>query len=173
MALFDSTLMLYHVGNSFNFTAGEFFNLATTTASSASSVINLGNARDLGIGPGAEVPKVVVVVGTAVTTGASASQQVNLQFQGSTDSVNWTTYMETGYAATASWAAGSAYRFDVPRRPPGAALPLYYRLDFLTQGLGTASATAISTGTLLSGIVLEWAESAGTLDQYQSGFSVS
>ena len=172
MPLFDSTLLFYHAGTAFNFTAGEFVNLATETAS-ASTVVNLGNPRDLGIGQGAELPQVVVAVGTAVTTGASASQQVNLQFQGSTDSSTWTVYMETGYATTASWAAGAVWTFDVPRRPPGAALPLYYRLNFLTQGLGTASVTAISTGTLLSGIVLSNEENADTLGLYASGFSVS
>ena len=170
--LFDSTLLFFHTGSLYNFTSGEFVNLAGTTANSASSVINLGNARDLGIGPGAEVPKVEVLFGTAVTA-ASASQTYTIQFQGSTDSSTWTTYIETGYATSASFAAGSGYRFDVPRRPPGAALPLYYRLNVVVLGAGASSAVAISTGTILSGIVLEAAESAGTLDQYASGFSVS
>src|SRR4051812_13606315 len=107
MALLDSQLLFWHTGNVYNFTAGEFVSFATflTTASSSSTVINLGNARDLGIGPGQEMPTVDVVVGTAFTS-SSAGLNINLQFQGSTDSSAWTTYMETGAASTASWAAG-------------------------------------------------------------------
>lgn len=170
--LFDSTLLFWHTGNVYNFTAGEFVSLAGQTTS-ASTAINLGNARDLGIGPGEELPMVEVLFGTAITVGGTAGQQVNIQFQGSTNSTLWTTYIETGYQNTASFAAGSGWRFDVPRRPPGAALPLYYQLNVVTQGLGTASVTPISTGTILAGIVIGSAESAGTLDQYAAGYSVA
>ena len=65
MALFDVNLLLFHAGTAYGLTSGEFVNMAGQlgTASSAGSTINLGNARDLGIGPGAEIPQVVVVVG--------------------------------------------------------------------------------------------------------------
>lgn len=168
MALFDVNLLFYHTGNVYSFTSGEYVNLAGTTASSASSVINLGNARDLGIGPGSEIPQVVVSIGTAITS-SSATMTLNVAFQGSTDSVNWTTYMETSAASTASFAAGSAFTFDVPRRTPGASLPLYYRLN-TTVGSSTSS---ISTGTILAGIVLAAAENAGTMAQYPAGFIVA
>jgi len=172
MPLFDSTLLFFHTGNVTNFTSGEFVSLVGMTASSASSVINLGNPRDLGIGPGANIPQVVVLFGTGVTYGASVSQLTNIEFQGSTNSVLWTTYMETGYNATTSLAAGSGFTFDVPRRV-GTPLPLYYQLNVTTQGVGTASATAVSTGTIFAGIVLAASENAGTMAQYASGFSVS
>src|SRR6185503_19143480 len=106
--LFDSTLLFYHTGSVFNLTAGEFVSLVGVTAGSASSVINLGNARDLGIGNGAEVPNVVVSIGTAVTS-SLATMTLNIQFQGSTDSSTWTTYMETGAQTTASFAANSGF----------------------------------------------------------------
>lgn len=167
--LFDSTLLFYHAGSGYNFTAGEFVSLVGATSSSASSTINLGNARDLGIGQGQEDANVVVAVGTAITS-SSSTMLVNFQFQGSTDSVTWTTYMETPAVSTASFAAGNVFNFKVPRRSPGAALPLYYRLN--TNITGTGGVPTISTGTVLAGIVLTPAE-AITLGQYAAGFSVS
>lgn len=168
MALLDVNLLFYHTGSAYALTSSEYVNLAGATASSASSVVNLGNARDLGIGPGANIPQVVVNIGTAVTSSSSATT-LNIQFQGSTDSSNWTTYMETGAATTASFSAGATFTFDVPRRPPGAVLPLYYRLNTL---LGSTT-SSISTGTILAGIVLAGSESAATMGQYPAGFSVS
>ena len=58
----------------------------------------------------------------------------------------------------------------MPSRPPGAALPLYYRLNAAIAG--TAGTPSISTGTILAGIVLESAE-AVTAGQYPAGFTVS
>lgn len=167
--LFDSTLLFYHTGSVFNLTAGEFVSLVGVTAGSASSVINLGNARDLGIGNGAEVPNVVVSIGTAVTS-SLATMTLNIQFQGSTDSSAWTTYMETGAQTTTGFAANSGFAFPVPRRTPGAALPQYYRLNFNVAG--TNGTAGISTGTIFAGIVLDPAE-ALTLGQYPAGFTVA
>lgn len=172
--LFDATLLFWHTGSVYQFTSGEFVNLAGALAGSASlvsSVINLGNARDLGIGPGQEIPQLALNVGTAITS-SCASTLINAQFQGSTDSVNWTTYAESGANSTASYAAGAAVLpIAVPRRPSGVALPLYYRVNMaITGGAGTAG---LSTGTIIGGIVLARADSAGTLDQYPAGFSVA
>ena len=169
--LFDSTLLFFHVGTAFNMSASEGLSLVGATATSTSTVINLGNPRDLGIGDGAENPEVAVFVGTAITS-SCASMLINAQFEGSTDSSTWTVYAESGAASTASYAAGyRVFPLKVPRRPSGAALPLYYRMNLvISGGAGTAG---ISTGTIIGGIVLSSANSAGTLDQYASGFSVS
>lgn len=167
MALFDSTLLFYHAGTAFSFTSGEYVSLVGTTATSTGTVINLGNARDLGIGSGAEIPLVVVSVGTAFTS-SSSGLLVNLQFQGSTNSTLWTTYLETGQSTTASFAAGAGFTFPVPRRPPATSLPLYYQLVVNLPG---AVGPSLSTGTILAGIVLAAAESAGTLGQYPAGYT--
>lgn len=172
--LFDATLLFYHTGSVFNFTAGEFVNLTGALAGSTSlisSVINLGNARDLGIGPGQEIPQLALNIGTAITS-SCASTLINAQFQGSTDSVNWTTYAESGANSTASYGAGvSVLPLAVPRRPSGQPLPLYYRVNLaITGGAGTAG---LSTGSIIGGIVLARADSAGTLDQYPAGFTVA
>lgn len=169
--LFDATLLFFHTGSVFNFTAGEFVSLAGTTANSASAAINLGNARDLGIGPGQEIPQLALSIGTGITS-SCASMLINAQFQGSTDSVHWTTYAETGAQSTASFQAGaSVLPIAVPRRPSGTALPLYYQVNLAVTGTG--GTPTISTGTIIGGIVLARADSAGTLDQYPAGFSVA
>src|SRR5512146_825686 len=142
--LFDSTLLFYHATTAYAFTAGEFVSLVGVTGTSSSSVINLGNARDLGVGQGAEQPTVVAVIGTAVTSSLS-TMSISIAFQGSTDSSTWTNYLQTSTSTTASFAAGNQIAFQVPRRPPGVALPLYYRLNLTVTGNGTAG---ISTGTI-------------------------
>ncbi len=94
--LFDSSLLFFHVGTAYAFTAGEFTSLiGMTSGGSFSNAINLGNPRDLGIGPGEERPNVIVMVGTALTTSEGTSS-VFVNFQGSTDSTTWTTYAQYG-----------------------------------------------------------------------------
>ena len=171
MSLYDSTNMLFHAGTAWNFTAGEFVSLVGATSSTSGTIINLGNARDLGIGSGQEIPQIALTVGVAITS-SSASMLINAQFQGSTNSVLWTTYAETGALSTASFTAGSAIlQIDVPRRPAGAGLPLYYQVNLAITG--GANVASISTGTIIGGIVLARADSADTLGQYAAGFSVS
>jgi hypothetical protein len=175
--LFDSALLFFHAGSGttlvFNFTAGEFVNVAGsgTASACASTVINLGNARDLGIGNGPDTPMVSLTVGTAFTS-SCASTLINAQFQGSTNSTLWTTYAESGAASTASWAVGAQILpINVPRRPTGAGLPLYYRVNLAFTGANAGE--TLSTGTIIGGIVLARADSADTLGMYPAGFSVS
>lgn len=164
----DTNLFFWHSGSVYAFTSGEYVSLATFTTTTGSSVINLGAARDLGIGDG-ERPKVALFVGTGITSG-SASMTLNFQFQGSTDSTNWTTYMETGANTTASYTANTYVSMVVPPRPAGVALPTYYRLQMAVAG--TSGAPTITAGTVLAGIVLEAEENMSGIGQYASGFTV-
>ncbi len=169
--LFDVGLLFLHTGTAFSFSAGEYVSMVGVSTNSASSNINLGHPQDMGIGSGVAVPKIACLIGTAITS-SSAGMVLNIQFQGSSDSVTWTTYNESGTATTASYLANTmAYMVDVPRRPAGVALPQYYRLNLQ---VGPAGGTAsISTGTMLAGIVIDRGESGGdTMGQYPSGFSV-
>ena len=164
--IFDTNLVFY---GSAPYTAGNFFNLAGTTATTTSSVINLQVPEDMGIGDGEAVPKLAIYVGTAVT-GASGGMTINVQFQGSTDSSNWTTYAESGALTTASFVSGGPiFPIDIPKRPAGAALPQYYRLSLGVAANGTASITA---GTIMAGIVIQRADSDNTSGAYPSGFTV-
>lgn len=166
--IFDVNLLFYYSGSNYSFTSGNYVSLAGVTAATASTVINLGNARDLGRGQGEGTPQVAVTVGTGITS-ACTGLAITAAFQGSTDSTNWTTYAETVHTTTASLIAGS-YIFpqSVPRKPSGAANPLYYRMLLTPSGQGS---TAISAGTLIGGIVLDRGENDSGL--YPSGFSVN
>jgi len=151
--------------------ASNFQSLATLTASgTTSTVINMGVKQDMGIGDGVAIPKVAVVVGTGITS-ASAGLRLNWQFQGSTDSTNWTTYAETGANSTASYTAGSyILPIDLPRRPSGVALPQYYRMAMAVTGITNET---ITIGTILGGLVLSRDDAGDTLGQYASGFTVA
>jgi len=151
---------------------------AITTASVASSNVsaldlsggnsNIGNAtrfgEDLGVGDGINVPKIVVSVSTAFATASGAT--LNMQFQGSTDSSSWTTYIESGAVGAAALTKGAAWVFDWPRKAMGAALPRYVRM-YYTLGTGT-----FSSGTVEANVVLNpdgWVQFA---DQYPANYVV-
>ncbi len=166
--IFDVGLLFYHSGSVYAFTAGEFQSLAAVTASTASAVINLGNARDLGRGSGEAIPKIAVIISTGITS-ACTGLRINAQFQGSTDSTNWTTYIESGALTTASFAAGQyVLPQDVPRVPSGVSLPTYYRMNLALTG---NVAETISSGSLMGGIVIDRAENNS--GDYAAGYSVS
>lgn len=168
--LFDTSLLFYHAGSAFAFTSGEYMSLVGITSSSGGLNVNLGNARDLGIGDGEGTPNVAVLVGTGITS-SCGNLRLNAQFQGSTDSKTWTTYMESGPLSTASFVANQwVFRGRVPARPEGVSLPTYYRLNLALTGNG--SAEGISTGTVIGGIVLDRADADDTIGQYPSGFTV-
>src|SRR5690348_17828426 len=168
--LFDINNLFWHTGSVYAFTSGEFASMATVTATTASQVINMGVAQDLGIGDGMAIPKVACLIGTAFTS-SSTGLKLNMAFEGSTDSTNWTTYSETGPFATSSYKAGYwVLPIDVPRRPSGASLPQYYRLNMVFSGTTVES---ISSGTILAGLVLQRSDSDDTLGLYKSGFTVT
>lgn len=156
--------------------------LAVTTSTPSTNVIDLSGGtnfqwgpnsttnggslpfgEDLGIGDGEAMPKVIAYIGTALTTTNSAT--LNIQFQGSTDSSNWTTYVETGTLAASLLTAGAKVAaFDWPHRQIAAALPRYVRLNY-------AVATGVfTTGTISAYIGLQrfdW-----PLGLYPAGFTV-
>lgn len=168
--LFDINTLFWHTGSTYAFTAGEFLSLATVTATTGSTVINMGVAQDLGIGDGEAIPKIAVYIGTGITS-ASTGMRLNFQIQGSTDSTNWTTYAESGALATSSFTTGAyVLPLDLPKRPFGVALPQYYRMNMALTGTG--SAETISAGTIIGGLVLQRSDNADTLGLYPSGFSV-
>lgn len=167
--LFDINTLFWHTGTVFAFTSGEFVSFAGVTATTASSVINMGVAQDMGIGDGEAIPKLAICIGTAFTS-SSSGLRLNFQIQGSTDSSTWTTYAETGALATSSLLANTlVFPIDLPVRPAGAALPQYYRLNAVESGTTVES---ISSGTILAGLVIQRSDSDATLGQYKSGFTV-
>jgi hypothetical protein len=153
---------------------------AITTASAASSNItaydlsggntNIGGpagyrfGADLGVSEGMNKPKIVVSIPTAFTSTNSAT--LNFQFQGSTDSSTWTTYIESGAIAATALTAGAAWVFDWPRKALGAAMPKYVRMYY---ALGTGQMT---TGTIHANVVLNADGWVGIADQYPANYIV-
>jgi hypothetical protein len=150
---------------------------AITTASAASTNItaydesngqtNWGKATfgaDMGVSEGKTKPKIVVSIPTAFTSTNSAT--INFQFQGSTDSSTWTTYIESGALAATVLTAGATWVFDWPRKALGAAMPRYVRM-YYTLGTGQ-----MSTGTINANVVLNADGWVGIADQYPANYTV-
>lgn len=141
---------------------------AITVSRVSTNIIDLVNARDLGVGDqeGA-TPKLLILVGTAFA--AAGAGTLEIQFQGAPDDGTgapgtWTTYASSGALSLAQLAAGNKlFPIDVPHRAPGAALPRFYRLNYV---VATGPMTA---GTIHSAIVLTRQDST----QYPPGVVVS
>lgn len=167
--IFDVNNLFFHTGSAYAFTTGEFVSLVGTTESGlGSTVINQGVARDAGIGD-INPPKVALLIGTGVTT-ANTTATVQFRFQGSTDSSNWTTYVQSDWLTTASLTASSmVFMIDVPPVPAGVSLPQYYRIFIDVDN--TAGTQSISAGTIIGGIVLQRDNSMPPT--YPSNFTVA
>lgn len=120
----------------FTGTAGTVSNdLPTTGTQQSTNIIDLVNARDMGIGDNPAI-KLMCVVRTAFTGGTS----LQVQFQGAPDNGSglpgtYSTYAESAVILEADLTAGRyLLPIDVPRPPPGAALPRFYRLQYVTVG---------------------------------------
>ncbi len=137
-----------------------FSNPTAITATTGSAVIDLsggtnftdGNAtrfgEDLGIGDGVAMPKVAAYIVAAPLTTNSATLQI--AFQGSTDSTNWDTYVETrAIPASAMTVGQKVAAFDWPLVSAGFSLPRYVRLNY------TVATGAFTTGTIFAAITLQ------------------
>lgn len=127
--------------------ANLFDTAAAITATRVSTnVIDLGIARDLGIGNNSL--KLMALITTTMLSAGSST--LNVQIQGSTDNSSYTTMAETGPIAKAQLTAGRRL-FDVgiPRPIPGQARPRYLQLRY---EVGTADFTA---GAVTAALVLD------------------
>jgi len=113
----------------------------TTGTQQSTNVIDLVNARDMGIGDDPAI-KLLCVVKTTFTGGTS----IQVQFQGAPDSGSgtpgtYTTYAESAAVLEADAIAGRyLLPIDVPRPPPGVANPRFLRLQYVTAGTHGAGA---------------------------------
>lgn len=125
-----------------------FDSAAAITAASgtqaSTNVLDLLNARDMGIGDAPSL-KILAQVITAFAGGTS----VVVALQGSTDNTTYTTMLASAALTLGSLTAGSRiFDVDVPRPVPGQAVPRYLRLLYTTVGTHTL-------GTVTAGIVLD------------------
>lgn len=104
--------------------------------------------EDLGIGDGVANPQIAAYVGTPFVTANSATLQ--MQFQGSTDSITWTTYMSAPAYTAANLTAGAKIAMDWPNVPQGVALPRYVRINWKLP-----AGTSFTAGTIFAGVVVQ------------------
>jgi hypothetical protein len=122
--------------------ANLFDTAAAITATAVSTnIIDLTNARDLGVGDDPALDVVVLVTTTMLSAGATT---LTIQFQGSTDNSTYTTMMQSDTLGKAVLTAGTKISFDMPRLSASQARPRYLRLNYVvatgpfTQGAVTS-----------------------------------
>jgi hypothetical protein len=125
-----------------------FDSAAAITAASgtqaSTNVLDLLNARDMGIG---DKPSLKIL--SQVIAAFAGGTSVAVALQGSTDNTTFTTMLASAALTLGSLTAGSRiFDVDVPRPVPGQAVPRYLRLLYTTVGTHTL-------GTVTSGIVLD------------------
>jgi hypothetical protein len=111
----------------------------------STNVIDLLNARDIGVGDDVEIP---VTVNTGFTGGTS----LQIQLQESVDNSTYVTIMETAAIPLANLGANTQIALiEVPPRPSSmAALPRYIRLNYIV--VGTMTAGKVDAGILLDSL---------------------
>jgi hypothetical protein len=166
------------------FDLGQNFTGQPAASYNSSNIIDLHQAglpvlaanqgvRDLGIGD-APALKLLVQVTTAFASAGGATMQV--VFQGAADNgagapAAFSAYTSSAILASAALTLGARiYDIDIPRPPPAAAIPRFYRLVYV---VGTAAFTA---GVIESGIVLDRFDqpisTAGVLSGYAPGITI-
>ena len=121
-------------------------NVFTNGASQVSTnVLDMLQGRDMGQAPqGPASLQILVIVTTAFTVGTS----LNIQLQGSTDNVTYTTYAESSPILTAALLVGTVwFRIELPStQPDSGPPPRYYRLNYQCVGVMAAGAVIAILG---------------------------
>lgn len=133
---------------------------ASAGTEASQNVIDLLNARDMGIGTPLRI--LVNVITAFATTNAAV---LTVALQGSTDNTTYTTMIQSQAALTPGNLAAGSRLLDasVPRPAPGQAVPRYLRLLY-TVGTGV-----FSVGSITAGLVLDRQDQV----QYPSGRTVT
>lgn len=131
---------------------------AITSSRASTNVIDLGNARDMGIGNRQNLKFLCMVTTTFTSTAAGT---LTVAYQGSTDNSAWTTYAQSiAYASTALVAGTYLLAMDIPRN---GITDRYIRANYVN-----ATAT-FSAGAVTCGLLLDRQDAV----QYPSGFTVA
>lgn len=133
---------------------------AASGTQASANVLDLLNARDMGIGDNPSL-KLLVQVGTAFAGGTSLAAKL----QGSTDNVTYTDMpvaTPTALTLGALTAGARILDVDLPRPSSGQSMPRYLRMLYTTVGTHSA-------GTVTSGIVLDRQDQVS----YPAGINIS
>lgn len=118
-----------------------------TATADSSNIIDIQNARDLGIGEDVTL-KVFVSTGAALVSAGATT--LNVDFQGSTDGTTWTSmWLQSGITKANITATGTRIAsFDLPRPAVGQAMPRYYKIVY-TVGTGPFTGGSVNAGIVL------------------------
>lgn len=134
---------------------------AITVTRDSTNVIDLSNARDMGIGDDPAMKLAIYVTQTFTAAGAGT---LTIDFEGSVDNSAWTVYVSTPAIALANLVAGrKLFPIDIPHRPSGAALPRYYKLVY------TVATGPMTAGKITAALVVD-RQDAPT---YPAGLTIS
>lgn len=134
----------------------------TTGTEVSTNVIDLLNARDMGIGDNPAL-KIAAYVTTAFSSTDSAT--LTFQAQGSTDNVTFTVYAQSrAYTAGELTIGSKLFPIDWPHRAPdSASMPRYLRLAYVCGALH------FTPGALTSMIVIDRQDAPA----YPAGINIS
>lgn len=137
-------------------------NQALTATADSTNVLDIQNARDLGIG---DSPSLKIFVNATAALLSAGSTTLVVAIQGSTDGVTWTTMGSTAAIpkATITAAGTRIWSREFPRPIAGQALPRYFKLVY------TVAVSDFTAGTVSAGVVLD--DQANI--QYPSGITVA
>lgn len=116
---------------------------AITASAASTNVVDLGVARDLGVGDDPSIEIFFLAVTALLSAGATT---LEIQVQGSTDNSSWTTMASSGAIGKAAFSAGAKFSIDLPRIIPGQAKPRYIRLNYV-----------VATGPFTGGTIAAYA----------------
>ena len=120
-------------------------NQAITSSAASTDVIDIGVARDIGIGDPLEL---IAVITASLDAVGSATLVTALE--GSVDNSNWTVMAQTRAIGKADLLAGRELcRFKLPATGAGQAHPRYYRLNY------TVATGPMTAGTVTAGLNLD------------------
>lgn len=122
---------------------------AVTATADSTNIIDLLNARDMGIG---DDPAILLVVQAIAAFTAAGSATMNIQLQMSLDNITYYVASESGPIAKANLLANSKiWQTYLPHRPVqlGGTFPRYIKLTYV---VATGPMTA---GTLWAGLLLD------------------
>jgi hypothetical protein len=142
---------------------------AITVSAPSANVLDMLNARDMGIGAD-DGPELNVFVNIQQTFTAAGAATLNVQLQSSTDNATWQTIAQTGALAKAGLTANSYIaKFPLPPSDQvtpeggGPILPRYYRLNYV-----------VATGPFTGGTVESWlGASRQTAIPYPPGVTIA
>jgi hypothetical protein len=129
---------------------------AITADAASTNIVDLGNARDMGVGSPIQIS---VTVATAFATTNAGT--LDIQFQGSTDGTTWNTYGSSTALAAAALTAGRRLGFNWPTAQ-GYSNPRYVRLYYDVTN-------AFTGGAITAGAVLDRQQDA----YYPAGITIS